>query len=363
MPFPNTDTFIEILKFYLDEEDAEFIAAFKRKKSMTMEQLKKKLKDMSEDKIDQMATKLAKKGFIFNQPSSKGFIVYRLLPIVMIGAFEYTYMPNLPEDKAEVEKLKKLAQLYDVFMEELAEKIQGSYDGLVPMFESIPPVDRTIPIYETEGGEIIKINEVIQTEEQIIPSQTVEEIINKFDTIAVGICFCRQYRLMLDQPCKQNAPMEVCFTFGKSARHVIQQGFAREVTKEEALKILKATDDAGLVHKTFHDGSDLSRNENSICNCCKCCCDNFNLWRMGAFPQLNSTNYFSEPRRDDCIGCGTCVDKCPIDAISLDGENKAVVDVKLCIGCGVCAHFCPENAITLQQGMRKVFVPPKRISK
>ena len=99
MPFPPTDTFIEILKFYLDEEDMDFIKAFKTKKSMTMEQLQKKLPDLSEEEIDKKAAKLAKKGFIFNQPSSSGLMVYRLLPIVAIGAFEYTYMPDLPKDE------------------------------------------------------------------------------------------------------------------------------------------------------------------------------------------------------------------------------------------------------------------------
>ncbi|NVM03951.1 MAG: 4Fe-4S binding protein [Candidatus Helarchaeota archaeon] len=363
MPFPPTDTFIEILKFYLDEEDMDFIKAFKTKKSMTMEQLQKKLPDLSEDEIDKKAAKLAKKGFIFNQPSSSGLMVYRLLPIVAIGAFEYTYMPELPKDEKELEKLRKLAKLYDTLMLELASAIQERYDSILPMFKQAPPIDRTIPIYTNEEGKTIEINKSMQAEEQVLPAQSVEEIIKKFDTIAVGNCFCRQYREMLEEPCKIDAPMEVCFTFGKSAKHVIQQGFARKVSKEEALEILKKTDEAGLVHKAFHNKSDIYKIENSICNCCKCCCDTFNLWRMGATAMINSTNYLSQVNKDTCTGCGTCEEKCPTGAISVGSDNLANVNEELCIGCGICAHFCPEGAISLKEGLRKVFVPPPRIKK
>ncbi len=361
MPFPLTDTFIEILRYYLDEEDLEFIKAFKLKQSLTMDQLKKKLKDLSEEEIDRRARKLAKKGFIFNQPSSKGFMVYRLMPIVMIGAFEYQFMQNLPETEEELERVRKIAALYEKLLEELANRVQEGYNDLLPVFEKQPPLDRTVPILKDKEGKTIEIDKTIAAEEQVLPAQSVEEIINKFDDIAVGNCFCRQYRKMLGQPCKINAPMETCFTFGKSARHVIQQGFARRVTKEEALKILKEAEDAGLIHKAFHNASDIHRDENSICNCCPCCCDIFNLWRIGATPIVTATNYLSQVNQEICVGCGTCTERCPMEAIALNDNNKAEVDENRCIGCGVCAHFCPEGAITLKEGMRRVFIPPPRL--
>jgi len=64
---------------------------------------------------------------------------------------------------------------------------------------------------------------------------------------------------------------------------------------------------------------------------------------------------------DLCVGCGICVEKCPIEAIQLNDENKAERNPDWCIGCGVCAHFCPENAISLHEGMRKVYIPPPRL--
>jgi len=47
-----------------------------------------------------------------------------------------------------------------------------------------------------------------------------------------------------------------------------------------------------------------------------------------------------------CKGCGTCVNACPNNALSLE-NGKAVVDHKLCILCGYCNPVCPEFAIRL----------------
>lgn len=45
-----------------------------------------------------------------------------------------------------------------------------------------------------------------------------------------------------------------------------------------------------------------------------------------------------------CIGCGACVDVCPVDAISLI-DNKSVIDGKTCIGCASCIAACSYGAI------------------
>jgi len=59
-----------------------------------------------------------------------------------------------------------------------------------------------------------------------------------------------------------------------------------------------------------------------------------------------------------CIGCGTCINVCPEDAISLkaavidDGRLKknalALIDEKKCAFCGVCSEVCYFNAITFK---------------
>ncbi len=45
-----------------------------------------------------------------------------------------------------------------------------------------------------------------------------------------------------------------------------------------------------------------------------------------------------------CIGCGTCVEMCPVNAIELS-ENGITIDRNTCIGCQLCTVVCPSEAI------------------
>ncbi len=49
---------------------------------------------------------------------------------------------------------------------------------------------------------------------------------------------------------------------------------------------------------------------------------------------------------DKCTGCGTCVDQCPVSALSLH-DNLPRVDPDKCIACFCCQEMCPEKAIAL----------------
>lgn len=51
--------------------------------------------------------------------------------------------------------------------------------------------------------------------------------------------------------------------------------------------------------------------------------------------------------REECSGCGLCMDECPADAIVLDDDGIAVVDGDECTECGACVDVCPNVAITL----------------
>ena len=47
---------------------------------------------------------------------------------------------------------------------------------------------------------------------------------------------------------------------------------------------------------------------------------------------------------DTCIGCGACVDACPVGCIKLNDNGKAEIDSTMCISCGSCAATCPVGA-------------------
>ncbi|MBI2877306.1 MAG: 4Fe-4S binding protein [Candidatus Tectomicrobia bacterium] len=48
--------------------------------------------------------------------------------------------------------------------------------------------------------------------------------------------------------------------------------------------------------------------------------------------------------QDDCTGCGTCVDTCPVGAIELK-DNVADIDPDTCTECKSCVEACPLEAI------------------
>ena len=50
---------------------------------------------------------------------------------------------------------------------------------------------------------------------------------------------------------------------------------------------------------------------------------------------------------DLCTGCGTCVEQCPVCALSMS-DQLPQVDANLCITCFCCQEICPEKAMTLK---------------
>ena len=55
-----------------------------------------------------------------------------------------------------------------------------------------------------------------------------------------------------------------------------------------------------------------------------------------------------EINRDECTGCGACVEVCPFGSLSLDDEDIAVVD-ETCTACGACLPECPVEALSLPE--------------
>ena len=47
---------------------------------------------------------------------------------------------------------------------------------------------------------------------------------------------------------------------------------------------------------------------------------------------------------EKCTGCKICIEKCPVDAISME-DRKAKINMEECIHCGTCHSVCPQDAV------------------
>jgi ferredoxin len=44
-----------------------------------------------------------------------------------------------------------------------------------------------------------------------------------------------------------------------------------------------------------------------------------------------------------CVGCGGCIDLCPVIAISMIND-VVTIDEEICVKCGICIKVCPVRA-------------------
>ncbi len=343
LPFTINDTIIDILKMVITEEQARFLVLL-RKSSYNLEQLKS-LTDMGDETLTKMIKDLNHSGALTAIPSiSTGVMVYRIVPFFP-GMLEFTLMRGETN-----ENTKKIARLWQKFFDETVKLTQTNYDLVVKSLKDRRPIDRVVPVEQ----------EIEVQQEKIIPLEEMSRIIEENDPIALTTCYCRHQKDLIGDPCKTTDLRKNCFGFGRAAEFLIRENFGEKISKEDALRIMKESEDAGLVHKAFHNGLDPAKEIEGICQCCKCCCGTFASHYAGAAPFLSQTSYLAKINEENCVACGTCVEKCNAEAIEL--EDIAVVDEERCIGCGLCAYHCPENAIEMvRTGPRKVFVPPPKL--
>ena len=56
-------------------------------------------------------------------------------------------------------------------------------------------------------------------------------------------------------------------------------------------------------------------------------------------------------KESKCIGCGICVDSCPVDGKAIHVDGTAHYDYDKCIKCYCCQEMCPEDAITVKKSL------------
>ena len=191
----------------------------------------------------------------------------------------------------------------------------------------------------------------------VFPFEMMEELIQKVQRIALVHCPCRATAQLIGKK-RCDHSLENCIKYDELADYLIDMGIGREITKKEALDIIKKSEEAGLVHMVDNAREGIKHTCNCCGYCCGCCCWSVGTIRRKKIPRdvLMATYFLRETDRERCIGCGACVDICPVNVIKMEGDFP-VVDKEWCIGCGVCAIPCPSGAVKL---VRKTdAIPPK----
>jgi len=202
---------------------------------------------------------------------------------------------------------------------------------------------KALDFTETKPHRYIPVNRSIEVAKQGVYSMhMMEEVIGGARRFAVAHCSCRVSQTMLGRGCDH--PTEVCLKFNEMAEFLIEKGFAREVTKDEAMAIIRQSEEAGLVHFVDNTEGDIQHN----CNCCGCVCWNVGPIKRRRVPRddIMATYFLRKTDTDECVGCGECIDICPVDAVKME-DDAPRVDKEWCIGCGVCSKKCPNDAIRM----------------
>ncbi len=213
------------------------------------------------------------------------------------------------------------------------------------------------------GLRVLPIHQTLDDPRQILPYEEAAKLLAKQEEICVATCLCK-HRKNLDsetQDCSHSK--EVCLHFGSFARYLVDHDMGRTIDLVAAQKILQECVDEGLVHGVSNgvDGVD------GICNCCRCCCMFLEAYHVSKHSRrLDPSNYLVNVEKETCQGCGLCVKRCPMGALTMESTSEArnkkgtvaEVDTGSCIGCGVCAYKCPSKSLVLERRADTV-VPPQ----
>jgi ferredoxin len=173
-----------------------------------------------------------------------------------------------------------------------------------------------------------------------MPYEFAEKVIESHTTFALTNCVCRQEMQIIGKGCGK--PLETCMSFGGVADYIVASGQGRRSSRDEMLTVLKKADEAGLVLSPANSKEVLF-----FCACCGDCCGVLRTAKLHPKPaSIISSPYTATLDDALCSGCGTCVDRCQMEAITVP-DGVAVLDADRCIGCGLCVSTCTTGALSL----------------
>ena len=304
--FPRTPSNVEIAilkKIFLPEEAS--LASQLPGQMEPTEAIAKRI-GLPEDQARARLTDMAKRGLLWSDQRA-GKPRFRLAPFV-VGIYE-----------SQLEKMDhEFAHLIEEYMED---------GGAAGIMKPQPALHRVIPAQKAVKSE------------WILPYDDVKAILLASKSFRLGDCICRVQQDHVGRRC--NFSVRTCLSFRSTER--APSPF--DISQEEALAFLDKAEEIGLVHTV----SNVMKGVWYVCNCCGCCCGilrGINDW--GIENSVAQANYLSVIDPSECLGCGTCVERCQVHAISMI-DRVATVDRKRCIGCGLCVTGCPNKVPKLQR--------------
>ncbi len=301
--FPRTQTGsdVALLEYMYTEKEAELACELTHEPEEA-KQIAERLNKLTNEVIGGLLS-MVRQGKVW-MDRTDGKMTFRLAPFI-VGSYE-----------ASVEKMDEtFANLTEKYM---------SDGGALGIMKPYPAVHRAVPTMDYSELE------------WILPYDNVIKILDRAKTFTVHECICRKQKETLGEGC--DAPKNNCLSFTEVER----KPKPGDITKDEAIKILKEAEQAGLVHSV----SNVVNGLNYICNCCGCCCGvlrGINDW--GIENSMARANY-EAVINEGCIGCEACLSRCQVNAIEMI-DGVAVINRDKCLGCGLCVSECPTESIKL----------------
>ncbi len=231
--------------------------------------------------------------------------------------------------------------------------VVGIYEAQLPRMDAELATLFEAYFQETRGGgiaftkpaihRVIPVEEAIPFNLEVFPYERASELLETAKAWGVRDCICRVQRRLIGHGCDH--PVENCLSFAPVEGAFDGDSAMRAITKEEALRLLREAEEAGLVHTTgnYRDGHSY------ICNCCTCCCGVLRGVAEFDIPTAVAHSGFrAAVDAVTCAGCGTCVERCRFGALAV-AEATCVVDPVRCVGCGLCVAACTTGALHLER--------------
>uniref|UniRef100_A0A7J2TJ60 (Fe-S)-binding protein n=1 Tax=Archaeoglobus fulgidus TaxID=2234 RepID=A0A7J2TJ60_ARCFL len=335
--FPESELLRKILKHIMNEEEARVAAELPG----SVGEIAKKL-GMEEEKVRRILEGLFFKGVVI--PKDFRNRDYFRFARDIIQLHDATLASQHMKD-AEYAKLWK----------EFGEKEAHAKIGKIMASAGIK-IWRVVPAYNA-----------IKDLPDVLPYENIKEMLKAQKKIAVVPCSCRNVTALAGDGCRYTDEKTWhCIQLGRGAEYVIERGSGKEITVEEALKLIDEIEKDGLVHTWPNTAKIVDPRVTVNCNCCSDCCEFFLSAKFAGVPiesLLEKSRYEAVIDEEKCKGCQTCLERCHFDAIEMykpkgSKKFKARVIAEKCFGCGVCVVGCEENAIRLKAVRPPDFIPP-----